>query len=133
MLTEHQKRLIEDSYRQISLDVDEAGRVFYERLFQQNPNLRPMFKQNLMAQGTKLIQTLGVVVAGLSENARLQSILHDLGQRHQHYGVRPEHYSLVGKALMAMLEQQLHPHFSDDVRTAWEMLYLEVVDLIQPA
>jgi hemoglobin-like flavoprotein len=46
-----------------------------------------------------------------------------LGRRHVGYGVRDEHYSTVGEALIWTLAQGLGDAFTSEVREAWAAAY----------
>lgn len=46
-----------------------------------------------------------------------------LARRHDHYGLRAEHYASVGAALMWTLERGLGFDFAPDVREAWVTAY----------
>jgi hemoglobin-like flavoprotein len=134
MLPDDQRALIEVTYREFSLNLDAAGLLFYERLFELDPALRPLFKLTMMDQGRKLMQTIGVVVAGMHMPETLQPALLELGKRHVSYGVKPEYYAIVGEALLHTLERVLAEKFTHNVKVAWGALYQEVVLMVrQPA
>ena len=100
-----------------------AAALFYTRLFQLDPSLRPMFARDLQEQGRMLMQVLGVAVASLDRIQTLIPTLHDLGRRHAGYGVRDENYDIVAEALLWTLEQGLGPKFTPQVRDAWTTTY----------
>jgi len=39
------------------------------------------------------------------------------------YGVKPEYYTSMGRALIHVLQEQLGSHFTDEIRNAWIDLY----------
>ena len=78
----------------------QAAALFYTRLFQLDPSLRPMFTRDLQEQGRMLMQVVGVAVASLDRIQTLIPTLHDLGRRHAGYGVRDENYDIVAEALL---------------------------------
>jgi nitric oxide dioxygenase len=66
---------------------------------------------------------LAAVVNGL---ANLDSILpaaSALAKRHVAYGARPEHYPVVGSALLWTLEKGLGEAWTSDVKEAWTAAY----------
>ena len=67
--------------------------------------------------------TLALAVKGLGRLEQLVPVLEELGRRHVDYGVRDEHYDLVGEALLWALEQGLGPEWSPAVREAWIAAY----------
>ena len=57
---------------------------------------------------------------------KLDSILEDvkqLARRHVKYGVREEHYEIVGAALLWTLERALVSLWSNEVKEAWTKCY----------
>lgn len=100
---------------------------FYAELFRLDPTLRPLFPVDMDEQGRKLAAMLGAVVKGLGDPA-LTAQYRVLGQRHARYGVREEHYDLVGTALLKTLHVALGPRYDDAVEAAWATLYGEIAE-----
>ena len=46
-------------------------------------------------------------------------VLQSLGERHQGYGVKREHYEIVGDVLLSTLADGLDPEFTPEARAAW--------------
>ena len=61
----------------------EATRLFYERLFDQYPEVKPMFSNpdDMEEQAAKLLKTISVAVESLNDIATLVPILQDLGKK----------------------------------------------------
>jgi len=100
-----------------------AALIFYRRLFEISPELRPMFKGDIEEQSKKLIEMLGVLIAMLERPHGLELELREMGARHAEYGVKDEHYATVGTALLDMLVETLDTDFTPEVRAAWTALY----------
>jgi hemoglobin-like flavoprotein len=115
--------LIRVSFAAVKPIADTAAALFYGRLFDLDPSLRPMFKRDLEEQGRMLMQVIGVAVASLDRVETLVPVLHDLGRRHGDYGVRDEHYGTVAEALLWTLQTGLGGKFTPDVRDAWVTVY----------
>ena len=92
---------------------------FYERLFRKAPEARHMFRADPAAQARKLLQSLKVIVSGLHAPHRHVAVLRRLGERHEGYGVRPEHYAIVGETLLEVLAEFLGAEFTTAARAAW--------------
>ena len=123
-MTPTQIELIRTSWASVEPIADVAATLFYERLFEQDPAVRRLFrKTDRAAQKKNLIQTLTVVVKGIDRLDDLVPAVQALGRRLAGYGVRPEHYDLVGAALLWTLGQGLGDAFTDDVREAWAQAY----------
>lgn len=103
-----------------------AGLIFYKRLFQQAPHLRPMFPDAIEDQSKKLMDVLASALSMLEQPEGLRITLEQLGARHVDYGVKPEHYEMVGVALLDMLASVLGRDFTPGLRGAWASLYGEI-------
>ncbi|HEX8698107.1 MAG TPA: globin family protein, partial [Myxococcaceae bacterium] len=99
--------LVQRSWAQVMPISDAASSLFYDRLFEMDPSVRPLFKSDMAQQKKKLMQTLGIAVDGLSNPGRLIPVLEQLGVRHAGYMVQDHHYGLVGEALLWTLREGL--------------------------
>jgi hemoglobin-like flavoprotein len=133
MLNDIQKQIIQETYRQMSVELMAVGQRFYHHLFRLYPDVRPMFGENTSAQSMKLMQTIGFAVSHLNSPETLRPVLESLGQRHIDYGVQTHHYQLVGEALLITLEEMLGSDFTPDAKIAWETLYEELVETVTHA
>jgi hemoglobin-like flavoprotein len=118
-MTSEQKRLVRESFPAVREMAGPVSMLFYGRLFALDPSLRPMFRQDIELQGRKLMDMLTAVVDNLDHFEGMAPALRALGQKHVGYGVRPEHYKTVGKALMWALGQTLDAEFFPELRDAW--------------
>ena len=126
-----QKELVQTSFAQVRPIAETAAALFYRRLFELDPTLRPLFKGDLEEQGRKLMDMLGVAVKGLDRPEALLPALANLGRRHAGYGVKERDYETVGEALLWTLEQGLGPSFTPEVREAWATVYRLVADTMR--
>lgn len=122
-LTPSQLALVRVTFEQVVPIADQAAALFYARLFELDPSLRPLFRGDLESQGKKLMSALATVVACADDPERLRATLEPLGQRHVGYGVEERHYATVGTALLDTLEKGLGACFTDEVRAAWATTY----------
>jgi hemoglobin-like flavoprotein len=123
MLTADQIHRLRKSFIQVERQSHVAALVFYQRLFELDPALRPLFKTDIELQAEKLMEMLTAALSLMERPGELTSTLEDLGARHVGYGVKAEHYSTVGTALLAMLEGVLTKDFTPETRLAWTDLY----------
>ncbi|MFG1348185.1 globin family protein [Xanthobacter autotrophicus] len=122
-MTPTQIDLVQDSFAKVAPIADTAAGLFYGRLFEIAPEVKPLFKGDMTTQGQKLMATLGVVVAGLKDLPRIVPAAQNLARKHVGYGVKTEHYAVVGSALLWTLEQGLGEAFTPEVKTAWADAY----------
>lgn len=116
-------RTIRDSFAAIRLSDQEAGLVFYNRLFEVAPGVRPLFPASLEDQSEKLFKTLKILVASLDRLDTVVPVLQDLGRRHTAYGAKPEHYAVVGSTLIWTLREALGEAFTPAVEQDWLQLF----------
>lgn len=122
-MTPDQIQLVQTSFAKVVLIAEEAAELFYGRLFEIAPDVKPLFTSDQKQQGRKLMTTLGVVVNGLSDLDSVLPAAKDLAGRHVDYGVTREHYAPVGEALLWTLEKGLGDAFTDDTKVAWTAAY----------
>jgi hemoglobin-like flavoprotein len=118
--------LVQDSFEKVRPIAATAAEIFYTKLFELDPALKPLFpseKEAMASQGNKLMTMLGAAVAGLSNIEALIPVLEDLGKRHVDYNVEPSHYDTVGAALLGTLEAGLADDFTPEVKEAWAGVY----------
>jgi len=128
-----QIQIIRQSFALVAPQADMAAALFYRRLFEIDPGLRPLFRPDLTEQGHRLMQMLAAAVRLLDKPASLVPVLEDLGRRHVGYGVRDEHYNAVGEALLWTFDKVLGPQFTVDAQMAWSSLYCVVATTMKRA
>ena len=97
-------------------------RLFYGRLFEIAPQLRPLFKTEIGEQSRRLNEMLNMIVGSLDRFDELRPMLAELGRRHVDYGARPEHYEILRSALLWTFGNALGVHFDRETRAAWDLL-----------
>ncbi len=122
-MNENQISLVQDSFAKVVPIKDAAAEIFYNRLFEVAPQVRPMFKDDVTEQGTKLMATLSVVVNGLRDLDKIVPVAEKLAVNHIDYGVKAEHYDTVGASLLYTLKAGLGDDFTDEVEEAWTAAY----------
>jgi hemoglobin-like flavoprotein len=124
-MTPAQKMIVQSTWQQVVPIADTAAKLFYDRLFEINPDVRPLFDEtDMAAQRKKLLQILGTAVVSLDRLDALVPVVEDLGRRHAGYGVKDEHYDSVGAALLWTLEQGLGTGWTPEVKAAWTDTYV---------
>jgi hemoglobin-like flavoprotein len=124
MLTAKEIALVKKSWTSFrKIDPVILGDVFYTKLFYDNPELRKMFPQNMDEQHKKLIDMLNIFIGRIDRLDELKGDIADMAKRHVKYGVKTEHYSLVGIALLWTLQKGLGKEWNDEVKSAWINCY----------
>ncbi len=125
---------MQTTWQQVAPIADTAARLFYGRLFELEPALRPLFaRTDMEEQRRKLMQMLAVAVGALDRLETLRPALEALGRRHVGYGAEHRHYGLVGAALLWTLEQGLGDEYTRSVQDAWTAAYTTLSTIMQQA
>lgn len=132
-VTPDQVQTIRLTFVQVMNRKKEAGRMFYDRLFEIAPETRALFAIDIDEQASKLMDTLAVAISSLKDMPSLIVILEAMAVRHASYGVRDEHYDKVGEALLWTLERILGDAFTPQVKQAWAALYGTVATVMRRA
>jgi hemoglobin-like flavoprotein len=104
---------------------------FYQILFTDFPDVKFMFEQTDMKKQTdKLWQSLELMVENLHNPKFTDLLLKGLGATHVKYGVLPEHYPLVGGALIKAFKIHLGENWTTELEQAWLDAYSIIQSLI---
>jgi hemoglobin-like flavoprotein len=71
-MTQGQVKAIQASFTKVAPISEQAAAIFYARLFEIAPAVKPLFRGDMKEQGRKLMATLAVVVNGIGS---LESVL----------------------------------------------------------
>jgi hemoglobin-like flavoprotein len=121
-LTSQQARLVRESIEALEDLAGPMTVLFYGRLFELDPSLRPLFHIDIREQATKLMAMLQTVVDSLDHFDQVRPQLAELGARHVTYHARPEHYRTLRDALLWALGRALDMQFDRETKAAWIVL-----------
>jgi hemoglobin-like flavoprotein len=127
-MTADEIALIQTSWAKVEPISDTAAKLFYDKLFETAPSVRPLFKGDMDEQGRKLMAMLGLVVKGLPKLPEIVPNVQALGRRHAGYGAEPAHYQVVGATLLWTLGQGLGDDFTPETEAAWAAAYGVLAD-----
>ncbi len=122
-MTPDQVKAIQESFKKVAPISEQAAALFYGRLFEIAPEVKPLFRGDMTEQGRKLMATLGVVVNGLSNLEAILPAASALAKRHVGYGVKAADYTPVGAALLWTLERGLGDAWTPDLAADWGAAY----------
>ena len=111
--------LVQASFEQVATLGVKAAEIFYAELFAIDPSLRTMFKGDMHEQHKKLLAALALVVRSLHAPEKIIGPVEKLAVKHLDYGVKPEHYTYVGNALLRTLKKGLGAKFTPELCDAW--------------
>ena len=123
--------LVQQSFKKVAPIALQAADIFYDRLFEIAPGLRPLFPAEMKGQKVKLMSTLGYAVNTLRDLDALVPALQKLGAQHVSYGVQDAHYDTVGAALLYTLEKGLGEAWTPELRDAWAEVYTTAASVMK--
>lgn len=129
-MTPDQVRAIQESFAKVAPISEQAAALFYGRLFEIAPAVKPLFRGDMKEQGRKLMATLAVVVNGLGNLQTVLPAASALAKRHVDYGVKATDYAPVGAALLWTLERGLGEQWTPQLATAWGAAYTIVSEFM---
>lgn len=135
LLSADEKHLIVGTYRLIVPVWETVADLFYGRLFEDKPQYRELFPDDMTKQKRKLMAMLAFITKSLdwteeqwqetvAPQEDLFLVVLALGRRHHAlYKVPDDAYGPVELALMWALDQGLGQAFTPELRQAWGKLY----------
>ena len=116
-------RLVREGWRSIVPIRDTFAELFFGKVFELDPSLRALFRNDLKEQGRNFVAMMSIALRHLDHPEKVLHALRELGQRHVRYGVREQHYEVVATALMLSLGVCACDAFTAEARAAWERAY----------
>lgn len=132
-MTPEQITLVTTSWEKVKPISEVAAELFYGKLFELDPSLKPLFSGDMKEQGRKLMAMINTAVNSLKNVEAIVPAVQDLGRRHVGYGVTDAHYDTVAAALLWTLGQGLGDAFTDDVKQAWTDTYVLLATTMKDA
>ena len=133
-MTPEQVTMVKESWESVVPIADKAAELFYGKLFELDPSLRPLFKGDMTEQGKKLMSTIGLAVGSLDKLEEITPAIQNLGRKHAvEYKVPDSSYATVGEALLWTLGQGLGDAFTPEVKEAWTLTYTTLAAVMQEA
>ena len=115
---------LETSFDLVAPRGDELMDVFYARLFDAAPGVRPLFAgTDLRRQKAMLLHALVLLRRSLRDLDAIVPTLHGLGARHAAYGAEASHYPVVGAVLIASMAEIAGLAWRPEYEDAWAEAY----------
>ena len=109
-MTPDQVKAIQESFAKVVPISQQASAMFYGRLFEIAPSVKPLFRGDIEEQGLPAASALA--------------------KRHIDYGVKATDYESVGAALLWTLERGLGPQWTAELKAAWTEAYTVLADFM---
>lgn len=115
-------RLLQTSYQELWRLRDEAAARFYDRLFEQAPDTRELFRGDAEVQRRQFMAAVGHIVTEIEKPEVVLPAVKASALRHVKYGVLPRHYEHVGEAIVWTVGQIIGQRFVP----IWENAYAKI-------
>ncbi|MHA2099340.1 MAG: globin domain-containing protein [Candidatus Kariarchaeaceae archaeon] len=121
-LTSDEIALIKSSWAKIQDDKKKVRNLFYEKIFEIEPEAKPLFRESFLTYDAlpdsflfmfKHFEHLDDVIPEIKR----------LGLKHKTYGVKKKHYSVGQTALLWTFKQLLKAEFTDEMMISWAKLF----------
>ena len=106
---------------------------FYQRMFEQHPDIRALFPKNIKEQKTKLLTTLDNVINGIDYINELKPTLTELGQHHKNIGITEEMYDVVISAIVETANVSSDYKLTSEELDAWQGAFREISNIMLEA
>ncbi|MEI6949408.1 NO-inducible flavohemoprotein [Paraflavisolibacter sp. H34] len=133
MITAKQKELIQATVPILREHGVALTTHFYNRMFTHNPELKNVFNMGNQKNG-KQQMALAMAVLAYAEHIENPSVLGHavgrIGYKHTSLDIRPEHYAIVGKHLLASISEVLGEGATPELIEAWAVAYGQLADIM---
>ncbi|HCS59752.1 MAG TPA: oxidoreductase [Gordonia polyisoprenivorans] len=127
-MASHSRHVLHQLRDLIARDPDRFARNIYTRLFAIDPDLRELFGAMMSQQREAFYHVIDHVLDVIPSpdgQAELVEFLAQLGRDHRKYGVQPEHYQAIFRALMGEFAVTLGDQWDDEAqRTVGQAMML---------
>jgi nitric oxide dioxygenase len=98
--------------------------VFYEKLFELFPEIKPLFKHSVDKQGKMLTSMISLLLNSFYDKSLIKTIKEML-IRHMGYGIKLYNFYIGGEILIYTLRTILNDEFTEKCNLAWCKVYSE--------
>ena len=116
-------RLLKESWSLVEEHQEKVAGYFYARMFLSYPNLRELFPVQMDLQRSRLLHAIVTAVQTLDDPEKFDDYLRGLGRDHRKFHVEPEHYEVVGGALIEAMRAYAGEQWSIEYDQAWADAY----------
>ncbi len=127
-----QAKLVEQSYVCVFARKAELATKFYDHLFQQNPDLRALFQEDMYVQREMFVSILAMILKFASRPQTFHELASRLARQHENLGVTHAQYAMAVDALMAALQDVLQNEMAPETAQAWKKAIQELVSHMAP-
>ncbi len=104
----------------------EITKTFYKNMFEQNPEVKPLFNMDRQESGEQpkaLAMSILAAAQNIDNLSAIMPVVDKIGIKHCNAQVKPEHYPIVGKHLLGAIKEVLGEKATDEIIDAWAKTY----------
>jgi len=128
-MTNEQKNLVKATVPVLKENGVVLTTYFYNRMLANNPELKNVFNsanQRTNAQPTALAMAVLAYAENIEDPSILKNVVNRIANKHVSLDIRPEHYAIVGKHLVASIGEVLGDAATPELIDAWTTAYSEL-------
>ncbi len=132
MLSAKTIQIVKEITPTVAANAETVTRVFYKRMFQENPEVQAYFNQAHQHSGGQQKALAGAICAyftHIDNLAALTPAVELIAQKHCSLGIQPEHYPIVGKHLLAAIKEVMGDGATEEVLAAVGEAYQLLADV----
>jgi nitric oxide dioxygenase len=132
-MTPHQKELVKATVPVLKTHGVLLTSHFYQRMFTHNPELKHVFNmgnQQNQKQQTALAMAVLAYAEHIENPGVLMPVVDSIGHKHTSLDIRPEHYAIVGKHLIASIAEVLGDAATPELLDAWTAAYNQLAAIM---
>jgi NAD(P)H-flavin reductase/hemoglobin-like flavoprotein len=116
-------RMLKESWSLVEDQQDKVAGYFYARMFLSHPELRDLFPVQMDVQRARLLGAIVTAVQTLGDPEQFDDYLRALGRDHRKFHVEPEHYEVVGGALIEAMRTFAGEQWALEYDQVWADAY----------
>lgn len=125
-------KLLKESFAAVAPRAAELAEFFYAEVFYRGgPDVIDMFPPVMTAQRDRLLGALVKIVSQVDDLEALSGFLSGLGRDHRKFAVAPEHYDVVGAALLSTLEHFAGAAWTPELKATWAGAYALIAEVMK--
>ena len=129
-MTEKTIEIVKATAAPVAANAEAITTRMYEILFSTHPELKELFKDADPDQHKKLAGAVSAYAANIDNLGALSKAVEKMATTHVRVSVKPEHYPLVGVALLGAVKDVLGDAATEEVIEAWKEAYFFLADIL---
>lgn len=132
MVTEQQKKIIKDTAPYLVEHGDAVATAMYKRMFSKDPMVKAYFNPVHQISGRQpraLASAICAYAMYIDDPGQISDAVELIAQKHCSLNIRPELYPIVGRNLLAAIQEVLGDVATDEVIDAWSAAYGMLADI----